>query len=215
MKVLIACEESQIVCKAFRQLGDEAYSCDVLPCSGGHPEWHLKQDVLPLLHEPWDLIIAHPPCTYLTVTGNRWFNIERYAEAAIRRGREREKAVAFFMAFTETACQHVAIENPVGIMSTRWRKPDQIVHPWMFGDPHPKKTCLWLRGLPLLTPTRIVRPEIVVYKNGKGTDSKWHMDTIGFPPAERARLCSKTFDGIANAMAYQWHNYLTINKINL
>ena len=94
MKILIACEESQTVCKAFRQLGDEAYSCDVLPCSGGHPEWHLQQDVLPLLREPWDLIIAHPPCTFLTVTGNRWFNVERYGEAAIRRERERERELS-------------------------------------------------------------------------------------------------------------------------
>ena len=209
MKVLIACEESQTVCKAFRQLGDEAYSCDVLPCSGGHPEWHLQQDVLPLLREPWDIIIAHPPCTYLTVTGNRWFNVERYGKAAIRREREREQAVAFFMAFTEARCQHVAIENPVGVMSTLWRKPDQIVHPWMFGDPYEKKTCLWLKGLPMLIPTDIVEPlPRVKFASGK-TMPKWYADAWHLPPAERARLRSKTFDGIAIAMAQQWHDYLT------
>lgn len=215
MKILIACEESQTVCKAFRQLGDEAYSCDVLPCSGGHPEWHLQQDVLPLLREPWDLIIAHPPCTFLTVTGNRWFNVERYGEAAIRRERERERAVAFFMSFTQTACNHVAIENPVGIMSTRWRKPDQIINPFQFGDPYEKRTCLWLRGLPLLNPTDIVEPlPRVKYTSGK-TMPQWYADAWHLPPDERARLRSKTFDGIANAMAEQWHNYLTINTLNI
>lgn len=215
MKILIACEESQTVCKAFRQLGDEAYSCDVLPCSGGHPEWHLQQDVLPLLREPWDLIIAHPPCTYLTTTGNRWFDVERYGEAAIRREREREKAVAFFMAFSETDCQHVAIENPVGIMSTQWRKPDQIINPFQFGDPYEKKTCLWLKGLPMLIPTDIVEPPPrVKFASGK-TMPKWYADACHLPPAERARLRSKTFDGIANAMAYQWHNYLKTNNLHI
>ena len=212
MKILICCEESQTVCKAFRDLGQEAYSCDILPCSGGHPEWHLQQDCIPLLQEEWDIIIAHPPCTYLTVTGNRWFNVERYGNAAICR--ERERVVSFFMAFTEpTCCQHVAIENPVGIISTRWRKPDQIINPYLFGDPYEKKTCLWLKGLPKLIPTEIVEPLPRVRYNSGKTMPKWYSEAWHLPPAERARVRSKTFEGIAKAMAEQWTNYL--NKINL
>ena len=209
LRVLIACEESQTVCKAFRELGHEAYSCDIQDCSGGHPEWHFKQDVLPLLHEHWDLIIAHPPCTYLTVTGNRWFNVERYGEAAIKRAADREEAAAFFMEFANADCEHIAIENPIGVMSSRWRKADQCIQPYQFGDPHRKSTCLWLKGLPCLKPTKIVEPEIVVYKNGKGTDSPWHMDSMKLPKEERSRVRSKTFEGIAKAMAEQWSEYLT------
>ena len=209
LRVLIACEESQTVCKAFRELGHEAYSCDIQDCSGGHPEWHFKQDVLPLLHQHWDLIIAHPPCTYLTVTGNRWFNVERYGEAAIKRAADREEAAAFFMEFANADCEHIAIENPIGVMSSRWRKADQCIQPYQFGDPHRKSTCLWLKGLPCLKPTKIVEPQIVVYKNGKGTDSPWHMDSMKLPKEERSRVRSKTFEGIAKAMAEQWSEYLT------
>lgn len=212
LRVLVACEESQTVCKAFRALGHEAYSCDILDCSGGHPEWHFKQDVLPLLKEPWDLIIAHPPCTYLTVTGNRWFNVERYGDAAIKRAADREEAARFFMEFTKTNCKHVAIENPIGVMSTRYRKPDQTIQPYWFGDPQRKGTCLWLIGLPPLKPTNMVEPEIYVYKNGKGTDSPWHVNSMKLPPPERARIRSKTFDGIAKAMASQWSEYLLNNS---
>lgn len=208
LRVLIACEESQAVCKAFRELGHEAYSCDIQDCSGGHPEWHFKQDVLPLLHQHWDLIIAHPPCTYLTVTGNRWFNVERYGDAAIQRAKDREEAAAFFMEFVNAPCEHIAIENPIGVMSSRYRKADQTIQPYQFGDPHRKSTCLWLKGLPKLEPTKIVEPEIVVYKNGKGTDSPWHMDSMKLPKEERSRFRSKTFPGIAKAMAEQWSNYL-------
>jgi hypothetical protein len=208
LRVLIACEESQAVCKAFRELGHEAYSCDIQDCSGGHPEWHFKQDVLPLLHEHWDLIIAHPPCTYLTVTGNHWFNVERYGDAAIQRAKDREEAAAFFMEFVNAPCEHIAIENPIGVMSSRYRKADQTIQPYQFGDPHRKSTCLWLKGLPKLEPTKIVEPEIVVYKNGKGTDSPWHMDSMKLPKEERSRFRSKTFPGIAKAMAEQWSNYL-------
>lgn len=220
MKVLVACEESQAVCKAFRARGHEAYSCDIIECSGGHPEWHIMQDVIPLLNGrckfqtcdgmhhtmdgKWDMIIAFPPCTYLTVTGNRWFNVDRYGEKAIQRARDREDAISFFMVFANADCEKIAIENPVGIMSSAWRKPNQIIHPYMFGDPERKATCLWLKGLPELVPTRIVKPNIVVYKNGKGTDSPWHMNTIGLPKEERAKMRSKTFPGIAQAMAEQW-----------
>lgn len=213
MKVLIACEESQTVCKAFRALGCEAYSCDILQCSGGHPEWHLQQNVVPLLKKHWDLIIAHPPCTYLTVTGNRWFNRKKYGEAAIKRERERKKALNFFMQFTKTRCKHVAIENPVGIVSTHWRKPDQIIQPYQFGDPYEKKTCLWLIGLPKLKPTEEVAPPPRKRFASGNTMPEWYADLWKLPKDERQRLRSKTFQGIANAMAEQWTDYL--NKINL
>ena len=205
---------------AFREKGHEAYSCDIIECSGGHPEWHIKQDVLPLLdgncsfktedgteHEisgKWDLIIAHPPCTFLTVTGNRWFNVERYGEKAIQRKKDREEAIRFFMAFVNADCDKIAIENPIGVMSTEYRKPEQIVQPYMFGDAERKATCLWLKGLQPLKPTNIVEPRIIKYKNGKGTDSPWHMETMKFPKEERSRLRSQTFEGIAKAMAEQW-----------
>lgn len=204
MKVLIACEESQEVCKAFRAKGHEAYSCDIQECSGGHPEWHLKQDVIPLLNEEWDLIIAHPPCTFLTVTGNRWFNVKRYGDKAIQRQKDREEAVAFFMQFVNAKCKKIAIENPIGYMSTAYKKPTQIIHPYMFGDPARKATCLWLKGLPKLIPTNIVEPIIIHYQNGKGTDNPWHMETMKLPPNERSKARSKTFPGIAAAMAAQW-----------
>ena len=204
MKILVACEESQAVTKELRRLGHEAYSCDIIECSGGHPEWHLQQDVIPLLKEKWDMIIAHPPCTYLTVTGNRWFNVERYGEKAIQRHKDREAAAEFFMAFANANCDKIAIENPIGAMSTLWRKPDQIVHPYMFGDPERKATCFWLKGLQPLVPTDVVEPRVIKYKNGKGTDSPWHVETMKLPPAERSRARSKTFPGIARAMAEQW-----------
>ena len=146
MKILVACEESQEVTIACRKLGHEAYSCDIIKCSGGHPEWHLQQDVIPLLNEKWDMIIAFPPCTFLTVAGNRWFNEEKYGEKAIKRKVDREEAVKFFMLFAKANCEKIAIENPVGIMSSIWRKPDQIIQPYMFGDPYEKKTCLWKKG---------------------------------------------------------------------
>ena len=204
MKVLVACEESQAVCKEFRKIGHEAYSCDILPCSGGHPEWHLQQDVIPLLKEKWDMIIAFPPCTYLTVTGNRWFNIDRYGEKAIRRHKDRKNAIDFFMAFANADCDKIAIENPVGIMSSEWRKPNQIINPWQFGDAFEKKTCLWLKGLPELKPTNIVEiPPRKRFDSGKSMPS-WYAEAWNLPKEERAKLRSKTFPGIAKAMAEQW-----------
>ena len=204
MKVLVACEESQAVCKAFREKGHEAYSCDIVPCSGGHPEWHLQQDVLPLLKEKWDMIIAFPPCTYLTVTGNRWFNIDRYGEKTIRRYKDRKEAIDFFMAFANSDCERIAIENPVGIMSSEWRKPNQIINPWQFGDAFEKKTCLWLKCLPELTPTNIVEiPPRKKFDSGKSMPS-WYAEAWHLPKEERAKLRSKTFPGIAQAMAEQW-----------
>ena len=191
------------VTKELRRLGHEAFSCDTRPCSGGHPEWHLQQDVTSLLKQYWDMIIAFPPCTYLTVSGNRWFNVERYKEKAVQRCQDRETAVEFFMLFATAACERIAIENPVGIMSTRWRKSDQIINPYEFGDPYEKRTCLWLKGLPRLTPTNIVEPEPRRrFKSGK-THPAWY-EIAGRPKKERAEARNKTFPGIAKAMATQW-----------
>ena len=220
MKILVACEESQAVTIELRNLGHEAYSCDILECSGGHPEWHIIQDVLPLLdgdcefhtvdgaeHKiagKWDMIIAFPPCTYLTVTGNRWFNVERYGEKAIQRHKDREDAVKFFMAFANADCPRIAIENPVGIMSSAWQKPNQIINPYEFGDPFEKKTCLWLKGIPELKPTNIVdKPPRKHFNSGKSMPA-WYAEAWHLPKEERAKLRSKTFPGIAKAMAEQW-----------
>lgn len=204
MKILVACEESQEVCKAFRKKGHEAYSCDILDCSGGHPEWHIKGDVLPLLSDKWDMIIAFPPCTYLTVTGNRWFNVEKYGEKAIKREHQRNEAINFFLKFVHVDCNKIAIENPIGIMSTHYRKPDQIIQPYMFGDPFEKKTCLWLYNLPQLKPTNILNaPPRVQFDSGK-TMPSWYAEAWRLPKEERARVRSKTFPGIAEAMAKQW-----------
>lgn len=203
MKVLVACEESQAVCIAFRAKGHEAYSCDILECSGGHPEWHIKGDVLPLLEQDWDLIIAHPPCTYLTVAANRYYNIEKYGEKAIQRHKDRADAVEFFKKFTNLKCHKVAIENPIGCMSSLYKKPTQIIQPYQFGHNERKATCLWLKGLPPLKPTNIVKPDIIYHKSGK-TDSRLHFETLKLPKEERAKMRSKTFKGIAEAMAEQW-----------
>lgn len=213
-KVLVACEESQVVTKAFREHGHEAYSCDTLDCSGGYPEWHIKDDVLNHLDENWDCIISHPPCTYLSVTGNKWMKPE-FRERFPNRIQQRKDAIEFFMIFANADCEHIAIENPVGIMSSEWRKPDQYVHPYFFGDKHSKKTGLWLKGLPLLEPTNMVEPEMYTYKTGpkKGRkDPMWHVETLKLPPAERSIARSKFFPGFAKVMAEQWGNYL--NEIN-
>lgn len=184
MKILVACEESQAVTIELRRLGHEAYSCDIEPCSGGHPEWHLQVDALELLKMKWDMILAFPPCTHLTVSGARYFEQKR------KDGRQ-QAAIDFFMRFANADCPKIAIENPVGIMSTVWKKPDQIIQPWQFGHGETKKTCLWLKGLPPLIPTEIV----------EGREQRiWKM-----PPSEdRAKNRAKTFPGIARAMAEQW-----------
>ena len=216
MRVLIACEESQEVCKAFRARGHEAYSCDVQEPSGGHTEWHILGDALEALNGgkivtmdgiehnvgKWDLLIAHPPCTYLTLAGNKWFKPE-FADRFPDRQKKRNEAVEFFMAFANADCDRIAIENPVGIMSSQWRKPDQYIEPYMFGDPEKKKTGLWLKGVPLLKPTNIVDPVIIHCKSG-ANEPRWHMETMHLPKEERSRVRSKTFIGIAKAMAEQW-----------
>jgi len=203
-KVLIACEESQAVTIEMRKVGHDAYSCDILPCSGRYPEWHLQQDVTELLKQEWDLIIAFPPCTYLTVTGNRWFNIERYGDKAIKRHQDRKEAINFFMLFANADCEKIAIENPVGIISSEWRKPNQIINPYQFGDAFEKKTCLWLKGLPHLETTNIVEPPNRKKFASGETMPAWYADAWKLPKDERAKLRSKTFTGIAKAMAEQW-----------
>lgn len=196
-KILVACEESQAVTKELRSLGHEAYSCDIEKCSGGHPEWHIQGDVTPLLSQKWDMIIAFPPCTHLAVSGAAWFAKKRAD------GRQKQ-GIDFFMLFANADCHRIAIENPVGIMSSEWRKPDQVIQPYEYGDPFSKKTCLWLKNLPLLVPTNIVdKGEQVKYKSGKSMP-KWYADAFKLPPKERAAMRSKTFHGIAKAMAEQW-----------
>ncbi len=196
MRVLVACEESQRVCCAFRERGHEAFSCDIIPCSGGHPEWHINDDVLNHL-AGWDLIIAHPPCTYLSVAGNRWFDVEKYGEKAMHRKIYRWEAFEFFMRFVNAPCERIAIENPIGYVNTHYRKPDQIIKPWMFGESNNKPICLWLKNLPTLQPTKIVpRGEVKKYPCGS-TNSVWWQ-------GKSAKDRSKTFVGIAEAMAEQW-----------
>ena len=192
MAVLVACEESQAVTIALRKKGVTALSCDVIPCSGGHPEWHIQQDVLPLLDMTWDGIIAFPPCTHLCSSGARWFK-EKQED-----GRQ-QQGIDFFMAFVNCKCKRVAIENPIGIMSTHYRKPDQIVQPWQFGHGETKATCLWLRGLPELQPTNIV----------DGREPRvWKMANT----QDMAKLRSKTYQGIADAIADQWARYFLLNN---
>lgn len=192
MRVLVACEESQAVTKELRRLGHEAFSCDIEPCSGGHPEWHLQEDVTPLLKQRWDMIIAFPPCTHLAVSGAAWFEQKR------KDGRQ-QAAIDFFMMFANADCERIAIENPVGIMSTIYKKPSQIVQPFEYGHMEQKKTCLWLKGLPLLQPTNNVYVQMMELPKNKR--ERLHY----LPPSpERAKLRSKTFPGIAKAMAEQW-----------
>ena len=240
LKVLVACEESQRVCTAFRELGHEAYSADIQEPSGGHPEWHILGDVLEVLnpkdhlgdfeapdryisfrtmdgsyHEvrQWDIIISHPPCTYLTVAANRHYNFERYGEKAIQRLADREKAIDFFMQFVNAECEHIAIENPIGVINTRYRKPDQIIQPYEYGHPYRKSTCLWLKGLPLLKPTNIVEFECIHSKGKSGgySGASWYVrdengKILSYKDPRTAKARSKTYPGIAKAMAEQWSN---------
>lgn len=231
MKIIVACEESQTVTKELRLLGHEAYSCDILPCSGGHPEWHFNQDIFKIIYanggqlqngsnvdrrKKWDMMIAHPPCTFLAVSGARWYyhpddsplptHQRRPHPRFPNRANDREEAINFFIRLLEAPIDKIAVENPVGIISTRYRKPDQTVHPWMFGDEASKTTCLWLKNLPLLKPTSIVgKGERVILKSGKSLP-KWYSDALtkAKSPSERRTLRSKTFKGMAKAMAQQW-----------
>lgn len=207
MKVLVACEESQEVCKAFRAKGHEAYSCDIQECSGGHLEWHIQADVIPLInghctfvtadgikHEiksQWDILIAHPPCTHLAVSGARWF----------KEGKKpiylQDEAAEFFMKFINAKCKKIAVENPVSVMSTRYRKPDQIINPYQFGHPEKKRTCLWLKNLNKLKSTNNVYEYMMTLPIEK-SNRIWYLG------GGHAKERSKTFPGIAKAMAEQW-----------
>lgn len=223
--LLVACEESQRVCTAFRQRGWEAYSCDIIDCSGGHPEYHIKQDVLPLLNgncdfetgdgvkhhiDCWDLLIAHPPCTELCSAGQHWFS------RGIKDPKMREDAVDFFMRFINADCEHIAVENPIGIMSTRYCKPDCVVQPWQFGHPETKATCLWLKNLPSLVPTNIIKKpeggwENQQISNGKYTGFKNYDENgkiLAWNDPRTKVIRSRTYIGIAEAMAEQWTKYL-------
>jgi len=204
-KVLIACEESQAVTIEMRKLGIEAYSCDIEPCSGGHPEWHIQGDVIPLLDWGWDLMIAHPPCTYLSNAGIRWFNEDRYGEKARQRKKLRIEAYNFVMKLAEANIPKIVIENPVGWLNSHWRKPDQIIQPYFFGDREKKRTCLWIKELPNLIPTNIVEPKVYAYyKKGKKKGQPIYFHDCFPPSKDRAKIRSKTFPGIAKVMAKQW-----------
>ena len=202
MKILVACEESQIVCKAFRVKGHEAFSCDIQPTSGTHPEYHIQGDVMEQLDKGWDMMIAHPPCTYLCVSGNRWFK-PKFSERFPTRQQDRNDAIEFFMKLVNARIEKIAIENPVCIMSSVWRKPDQIIQPWQFGDKAIKKTCLWLKNLPKLIPTKIVEPEYKIYNSSTKKSGKSKYPVLWTKQTD-SKSRSKTFQGIADAMANQW-----------
>jgi hypothetical protein len=212
-KVLIACEESQAVTIAFRKLGFEAFSCDILPCTGGHPDWHYQQDVFEVINKGWDLMIAHPPCTYLSVSGAKHLynkdgspNEERY--------NNQRQALLFVKQLMDANIKHIAIENPISVISTKLCKPDQIVQPYWFGDSASKSTCLWIKNLPKLEPTNMVDKgqfKEWIGKNGKTKKQPmWYYEALtkAKTTEERRGLRSKTFQGIADAMANQWGNYI-------
>jgi len=198
--ILVCCEESQAVTKAFRDAGHEAYSNDIQECSGGHPEWHLQMDALKALKlKKWDLVIAHPPCTYLTISANKWYKDQpaRKSGALVGQARRdaREEAIEFFMEFVNADVPRMVIENPICVMSTRYAKPSQIIQPWMFGHGETKATCLWIKGLPNLVPTDIVEGR---------EQAIWKMS----PSKDRTKLRSKTYKGVADAMVEQWGKLL-------
>ena len=203
MKILVACEESQAVTIALRKLGHEAFSCDLLPSSGGHQEWHLQQSVFEVIKLGWDMMIAFPPCTDLAVSGARHFERKK-ADGS------QQASIDFFMALVNAPIEKIVIENPIGIMSGLYRKPDQIIQPWQFGDKAQKSTCLWLKNVPKLVPTEIVeKGEFFEFTSKKGEKKRmpmWYYDALqkAKTPAERRTLRSKTFQGIANAMAQQF-----------
>ncbi|MEE1340050.1 MAG: hypothetical protein UHG91_04600 [Succinivibrionaceae bacterium] len=239
LNVLVACEESQRVCTEFRKLGHNAYSCDLLKCSGGHPEWHFNQDVLEVIKNKggkletgeeafikgnWDLMIAHPPCTFLAVSGAKWYYHPDDKDLPIEkrrphpkfpnRAKDREDGANFFLALANADIKYIAIENPIGIMNTRWRKPDQVVQPYYFGDSFSKKTCLWLKNLPNLISTNMVDPgEYIEFKSGRRIP-KWYSDGLTKTKSaeERRTWRSKTFPGFAKAIAEQWSVYV-VNQL--
>ena len=203
MKVLVACEESQAVCKAFREKGHEAYSCDIQECSGGHPEWHIQGDVLPLLEQEWDLIIAHPPCTYLSNAGACRLYPKKGQLDPVRYEKGL-KAKEFFMQFYNAKCKRICIENPIPSRVFELPEKTQVIQPYEYGHPYTKKTYLWLKGLPKLQPTNIVEerhPYVCgnseIWKKQAALGKVWGKE-------KSAKHRSKTFEGIAKAMADQW-----------
>jgi len=204
MRVLVACEFSQIVTKAFREKGHEAFSCDLL-LTEGNPDWHIRDDVLNHLDDGWDMMIAFPPCTFLAVSGNKWMKQE-YQTRFPNRQQQRKDAIDFFMQLVNAPIDKIAIENPVGIMSTKFRKTDQIIQPWQFGHPETKATCLWLKGLLKLVPTNIVTPEWIIGKKDGKKYSRIHYMTARFfgKDINRQKERSRSYPGIADAMATQW-----------
>ena len=199
MRVLVACEFSQVVTKAFRERGHEAYSCDLLPTEG-NPDWHIRCDVSELLSVDWDLMVAHPPCTDLAVAGAAYWRQKQLDGS-------QERAAMFFMSLYEAPIARVAVENPVGIMSKRFRRPDQYIEPYEFGEPYKKRTGLWLRSLPLLVPTNVVQPlcywgqpQGMAYKHGS-----MRLSSVGGHRTPKMR--SRTFLGVAEAMAEQWGGF--------
>ena len=237
MNVLIACEESQRICVEFRSLGHTAFSCDIQECSGGHPEWHILGDAIPILdgdcefvtqdgqphHQvgEWDLIIAHPPCTYLTISGNRYFDIDRYGEKAIDRYKKRDESVEFFMKFINAKCKRIAVENPIGFISTIYREPDCVVQPYDFGDRLVKKTCFWLKNLPPLRPTNRLELEKTGNRYEYSGALYYAVDESGkilqWSDPRTAKERSKTPPGMAKAIAEQWSSNLPpiISEINI
>jgi hypothetical protein len=210
-KVLVACEESQAITKEFRKMGHEAYSCDLLPCSGGYPEWHYQEDVFKVIkYQEWDIMIAHPPCTYLAVSGARWM-YNKDGSVNEERLQNQNDALDFVKRLMDAPIKSIAIENPISVISSQIRKPDQIVHPYHFGDKASKSTCLWLKNLPKLEHTNVVAKgefkEWVDKKSGKvKKQAKWYYDALlnAKSSAERRTLRSKTFKGMAEAIADQW-----------
>lgn len=205
-KVLIACEESQEVCKAFRELGHEAYSCDILECSGGHPEWHIQGDVLEIINKDWDLIIAHPPCTFLTNAAARHlFPAGKLNKERFQKGLE---AKEFFMKLFNARCEKIVVENPTPSRIFELPEYSQVIHPYYFGDPAMKRTCLWIKGLPNLEhpEAKTLEKPAAVYVNKKGKRINF-VDAMG-SGKNRAKNRSKTFPGIAKAMAEQWGKFV-------
>jgi len=209
MRILVACEKSQAVTIELRKLGHEAFSCDLDPCSGGYPEWHLQTDVFEAIKlKEWDMMIAFPPCTYLSYAGIRWFNIAKHGDKAIERHKLREEAKEFFLKLWRAPIKSICIENPRGYMS-KFIKPKQVIQPWYFGDQHLKATCLWLKNLPRLNGKidiainkHIHRPKpIYIDKSGK---KRYFTDSMKGSGTDRQENRSKTFPGIAKAMAQQW-----------
>jgi hypothetical protein len=209
MRILVACEESQAITKELRKLGHEAFSCDLLPCSGGHPEWHYQQDVFEVIDKGWEMMIAHPPCTFLAVSGARWL-YNKDGSKNEERWQNQAEALNFVQRLMDAPIDKIAIENPISVISSKIRKPDQIIQPWMFGDKAQKSTCLWLKNLPKLESTDIVEKgefiEFISKKGVKKKQPKWYFDALknAKTPAERRTLRSKTFKGMAEAIADQW-----------